>query len=227
MLVFSIAIVNAFVVSEKLLLATFCYTISLYMKMASGDKGGVEKTPQELDDEGVLRLSLRDPSYFNILVDRYREAFMRAARSITRSNDEAEDILQETFTKIYLNGKKYKKEPGASFKSWAYRILVNTSFTHYQKLKKQQGNVSYLDPVLYDDAIIDDHASALAANTDNRAIVTATLAKMPEHLGRVMKLYYLEDKSYEDIAKVEDITLTTLKMRLFRAKRLFKKLMEA
>lgn len=194
--------------------------------MATDDKR-LNKAPKEMDDEAVLRLSLKDPSYFSIIVDKYREAFMRAARSITRSNDEAEDILQETFTKIYVNGRKYKKEPGASFKSWAYRILVNTSFTHYQKLKKQQGNVSYLDPVLYDDAVVDEAASSLASNTDNKAIVAGTFAKMPEHLGRVMKLYYLEDKSYEDIAKLEAITLTTLKMRLFRAKRLFKKLMDA
>ena len=185
-----------------------------------------EKLPQQLPDDEVLKLSLDDPAFFSVIIDRYKEAFMRAARSITRSNDEAEDILQEAFTKIYVNGRRFKKQPGATFKSWAYKILVNTSFTHYQKLKKQQGNVSYLDPVLYDDAIVDEGASALATNTDNRAIVAATLQKMPEHLGRLMKLYYLEDKSYDDIAKQEGISLTTLKMRLFRAKRLFRKLME-
>ncbi len=190
------------------------------------DDGAVEKEPQQLPDDEVLKLSMDDPALFGILVDRYREAFMRAARSITRSHNEAEDILQEAFTKIYVNGRRFKKQPGATFKSWAYKILVNTSFTHYQKLKKQQGNVSYLDPVLYDDALVDEGASSLAANTDNRAIVAKTLEKMPEHLGRVMKLYYLEDKSYDDIAKLEGITLTTLKMRLFRAKRLFRKLME-
>lgn len=189
-------------------------------------KDGSEKAPRELPDDEVLKLSMNDPALFSVIIDRYREPFMRAARSITRNHDEAEDILQEAFTKIYINGRKYKKQPGASFKSWAYKILVNTSFTHYQKLKKQQGSVSYLDPVLYDDAIVDEGASALAANTDNRAIVTATLQKMPEHLGRVMKLYYLEDRSYDDIAKQEGISLTTLKMRLFRAKRLFRKLMD-
>lgn len=185
-----------------------------------------EKSPRELPDDEVLKLSLDDPALFGIIVDRYREAFMRAARSITRNNDEAEDILQEAFAKIYMNGRRFKKQPGATFKSWAYKILVNTSFTHYQKLKKQQGSVSYLDPVLYDDTMIDEGAADMAKNTDNRTIVTRTLQKMPEHLGRVMRLYYIDDKSYDDIAKLEGISLTTLKMRLFRAKRLFKKLME-
>jgi RNA polymerase sigma-70 factor (ECF subfamily) len=178
-----------------------------------------------MNDEELLRLSLGDPSYFSLLVDKYHEAFLRAAISITRSREEAEDILQETFTKIYLNGHKYKKEPGASFKSWAYKILVNTSFTHYQKLKKTTGNVSYLDPVLYEDTMIAESRN-VAGDVDDKALVLATIAKMPEHLGRLLKLYYLEDKSYKDIAKVEKISSTTLKMRLFRAKKIFKKLLD-
>ena len=198
--------------------------------MAMGKNGtndpsdAAKAAPTELPDEEILKLSLKDPSRFSLLVDKYEEAFMRAAFSITRSREEAEDILQETFTRIYMNGASYKKQPGASFKSWAYKILVNTSFTHYQKLKKRNGSVSYLDPVLYEDSVVAESAE-LSSNADNKAIITATISKMPEHLGRLLKLYFLEDKSYKEIADMENITTTTLKMRLFRAKRLFKKLM--
>ena len=194
-------------------------------KNAPNDASDAAKpAQQELPDEEILKLSLKDPSRFSLLVDKYEEAFMRAAFSITRSREEAEDILQETFTRIYMNGASYKKQPGASFKSWAYKILVNTSFTHYQKLKKRNGTVSYLDPVLYEDSVVAESAE-LSSNADNKAIITATISKMPEHLGRLLKLYFLEDKSYKEIADMENITTTTLKMRLFRAKRLFKKLM--
>lgn len=179
----------------------------------------------KLEDDEILKLSLKDPSHFSILVEKYEEAFLRAAVSITRSREEAEDILQEAFTKIYMNGARFKREPGASFKSWAYRILVNTSFTHYQKLKKTTGNVSYLDPVLYDEDEKFAETSDLGNASDHKAIIAKTLDKMPEHLGRLLRLYYLEDKSYNDIAKIEKISTTTLKMRLFRAKRLFKKMM--
>jgi RNA polymerase sigma-70 factor (ECF subfamily) len=179
----------------------------------------------QLPDDEILKFSLKDPSHFSILVSKYEEAFLRAAVSITRSREEAEDILQEAFTKIYMNGARFKKEPGATFKSWAYRILVNTSFTHYQKLKKTTGNVSYLDPVLYDEDEKFAENNDLGNASDHKAIIAKTLEKMPEHLGRLLRLYYLEDKSYNDIAKIEKISTTTLKMRLFRAKRLFKKLM--
>ncbi len=92
-------------------------------------------------------------------------------------------------------------------------------------MKKTTGNVSYLDPVLYDEDEKFGESVDLGNSTDHKAIISKTLAKMPEHLRRLLKLYYLEDKSYNDIAKIENISTTTLKMRLFRAKRLFKKLM--
>lgn len=176
-----------------------------------------------LKDEEILRLALKDPSYFSILVDKYQTPFLRKVFGIVRNKEEAEDIVQETFVKIYSYGHRFKKQAGIEFKSWAYKILMNTSFTHYQKLKKTGGSVEYLDPVLYDEKP-SDAVHDLAAINDAKQQVAAVINKMPEHLARVLKLYYLEDKSYKDICKIEKISIPTLKMRLFRAKRLFEKL---
>src|SRR5579864_4753628 len=104
-----------------------------------------------MPDEQILRLALKDPSYFNILVDKYQAAFIRKSLGVVRDREEAEDIVQETFVKIYRYGNNFKKEAGIEFKSWAYKILMNTTFTHYQKLKKTIGTVEYLDPLLYED----------------------------------------------------------------------------
>jgi len=178
------------------------------------------------EDEEILAKSLKDPSFFSIIIDRYEGAFLKTAFGVVRNRAEAEDIVQETFTKIYLNGGRFKRQPDARFKSWAYKILMNTSFTHYQKLKRVGGKTEYLDSVLYDDdgdGLVAESAD-VAAVSDAKALVAEVIAKMPDHLGRLLKLYYLEDKSYQDIADVEGISMSTLKMRLFRAKRLFKKL---
>lgn len=177
---------------------------------------------QSLKDEEILLLSLGDPTYFTILVDKYQAAFLRKVMGVVRNQEEAEDIVQETFTKIYRYAGKFEKKAGIEFKSWAYKILMNTSFTHYQKLKKDSGNSEYLDPVLYEDKPGENED--LAVIHDAKKAVQEVIHKMPEHLARVLKLYYLEDKSYADICKVEDISIPTLKMRLFRAKRLFQKL---
>ena len=184
---------------------------------------------EQKNDEQLLAASLTDPSLFGLIIERYQDAFLRTAFNVVRTREEAEDVVQETFTKIYLNARRFKKQPDASFKSWAYRILMNTAFTHYQKVKKRGMKTEYLDTMLYDEdgSALVAESTDIAGMSDAKAQVGATLSQMPEHLGRVLRLYYLEDKSYNDIAQVEQISLSTLKMRLFRAKRLFKRLSTA
>lgn len=180
-----------------------------------------------LKDEEILKLSQEDPAYFSFLVDKYEDAFLRAARGITKNLEEAEDIVQETFVKIYKYAKNFEKREGIEFKSWAYRILINTGITHYQKLKKERGNTEYLDPVLYESPNPNLSVNKnLGLERDIKEGVAKAIAKMPEHLARVLKMFYFEDKSYEDIAKEEGISMTALKMRMFRAKRIFKDLAE-
>ena len=180
----------------------------------------------DLKDEEILALSQEDPAYFSFLVNKYEDAFLRAARGITRNLEEAQDIVQETFVKIYRYAGNFQKRPGIEFKSWAYRILINTSITHYQKLKKERGNTEYLDPVLYDDnPVLSEHRN-LGLEKDMKEGVAKAISKMPEHLGKVLKMYYFDDMSYEEIAKAENISMPALKMRMFRAKRVFKNMAE-
>jgi len=185
-----------------------------------GEMGNLDN----LKDEEILKLSQEDPAYFSFLVDKYKEAFLRAARGITHNLEEAEDIVQETFVKIYRYAANFQKRPGIEFKSWAYRILINTSITHYQKLKKERGNTEYLDPVLYNESPAFAENKNVALEKDMKEEVAKAIGQMPEHLGRVLKLYFFDDMSYEEIAKAENISMPALKMRIFRAKRVFKKI---
>ncbi len=180
---------------------------------------------EPIPDEEILRQSLKEPSMFKLLVDKYQEPFLRKAWGIVRKQEDAEDIVQDAFVKIYRYGKNFEKRAGIEFKSWAYKILMNTAFTHYQDIKKKSSSVEFLDPVLYDEGEKPlGYTQDLAAMSDAKQVVKQVVEKMPEHLGRILGLYYLEDKSYKDICKIEKISMTTLKMRLFRAKRLFKSL---
>lgn len=171
-------------------------------------------------DEAILRASQEQPHLFRILINRYEEAFLRKAKSVVFENEESEDIVQETFIKIYRYAKKFEKREGVEFKSWAYKILMNTSFTHYAKLQKTRGNIEFQDFL----------AAGNLHPTENFALkqelsngIQVALAKMPNPLALVLKAYYFEDKSYAQIAEEQNVTLPALKMRLFRARRLFKK----
>jgi RNA polymerase sigma-70 factor (ECF subfamily) len=180
------------------------------------------ESSQQYKDEEILALSLKRPSVFGALVDRHQSAFLRTALKIVRQKEEAEDIVQETFTKIYLNAEKFKVVEGAQFKSWAYKILINTSFTHYKKLKRLRETTVYMDHGFYEN-LKDENINGVEAGAEAKIIISKILPKIPAHLRGVLQKYYLEDRSQKDIAGEENVSVATVKMRLFRAKRELKK----
>ncbi|MBI2055997.1 MAG: sigma-70 family RNA polymerase sigma factor [Candidatus Sungbacteria bacterium] len=184
-----------------------------------------EKAPFDIEgkkDEEILRESLKEPALFEVIVERYQEPLMRAAWRVVKSREEAEDIVQEAFVKIYKNADKFVKMEGIEFKSWAYKVAINTAITHYRKLKR--GEVLSDDPAMFQRGEEEPGEMRIAFAADAKASVEAVLQEMPAHLQSVLRRYYLEDKSYQKIAEEENISIPTLKMRLFRAKRMFRKI---
>lgn len=173
-------------------------------------------------DEEILLASLKKPALFKVLVDRYEEAFLRKATDILKSREEAEDIVQETFVKIYLNGRKFRKVEGIEFKSWAYKILVNTAISRYRKVGKkwQAESNDHLDLELASERNLSTEDIVLESET--KSVAANLISLLPKPLAHLVSLYYIEDKSYKDIAKEESITIPALKMKLFRAKKMLK-----
>src|SRR3989344_7653773 len=186
-----------------------------------------KKAPNGVPDEEILQQSITNPGLFSILIDKYQVPFTRKAQTIVHSREEAEDIAQETFTKIYLNAGKFKKQEGIEFKSWAWRILVNTSLTHYRKLKKTFGDVGYLDEILAQG----EDAEALFAmeNTldrdENITEVREAINKMPSEAAELLRAHYVDDRPYSEIARKHKISIGALKMKLFRARKVIKDVM--
>ena len=174
-----------------------------------------------MKDEEILRASLSEPALFEILVEKYQEPLMRAAWRVVRSREEAEDIVQEAFVKMYKNAEKFEKLEGIEFNSWAYKVTINTAITHYRKLKR--GEFLSEDPSIYQEPEMETVDTKFSISADAKATVASVLGQMPLHLQSVLKSYYLDDKSYKTIAKEEKISIPTLKMRLFRAKKIFRK----
>lgn len=179
-----------------------------------------EKGEAALSDEEVLALSLRDPEQFEVLLDRYQDAFVRKALSIIKDEAQAEDIVQEAFTKIYLNAKRFKKVEGATFKSWGYRILINTALTHYKKRKRDRTATVSLDPEFYE-SLPDTINEAEVRETGD--LVARSFAKIPEHMSRALALHFIENYSQAEIAKREGASVGAIKTRIHRAKEAFRK----
>lgn len=176
-------------------------------------------TWQEAADEALLVASQECPDLFEVLVDRYQKPFLRLAFKILNSREEAEDIVQEAFLKIYRSYSQLRRVEGSKFKSWAYKIVFNTALTHYRKAKKRVGGTQYLDTFLYDALKGKDIESEIYS----RILVKEVLDTMPRDMRELIEMHYLEELSYEEIAARKNLTIPALKMRLFRARELFRK----
>ena len=175
--------------------------------------------PDTRPDEELLRASRQDPDLFGILVARHEAAFLRKARSILYDEEDAEEVVQDTFTRIYMYADRYTAIEGASFSSWAYAILTRLAFTRYQKLKKLRGRTEPLDPEAYER--LSEEGSFVDTLTVRDEVIMA-LAKLPEQASRMLALQFLEGKTQEEIAQSEGSTVPAVKTRIHRAKKLFR-----
>ncbi len=176
---------------------------------------------KDMKDEEILALSVDRPEVFSLIFQRYYHPFLRKGRRILRHEKDAEDAVQETFVKIYMNASKFKKTEGASFKSWGYKILINSCFTSYRKTKRDGEVFAELDA-----EVIETMADPL--NTDfedmvNKDYLLSLISKLPNILQRVLKFQFIDGKTHKEIALKEGVSIGAVKARVHRAKKELKK----
>lgn len=174
-------------------------------------------------DEEVLRASQKDPAVFEVLVARYEDAFLRKARSILFSKEDAEEVVQDTFTRIYLYANRYQPQEGATFSSWGYAILTRLAFTRYKKLSRHRKVTAPLETETFERL---PDTSDFVGELTVKDEVLAALAKLPESASRVLSLQFLEGKTQEEIAATEGASVSAVKTRVHRAKKLFKQALD-
>jgi RNA polymerase sigma-70 factor (ECF subfamily) len=137
------------------------------------------------------------------------------ALRITRNSANAEEVTQDVFMKIYRNLKDFQFR--STFKTWVYRITVNTAINHYRRSNKEEK-----DRVDYDNIIesLPDNCSAMEgiSQSDNQVRLNALLDKLsPEHKTCLI-LREIEGLSYQEIAGALKIPVNTVRSRLKRAR---------
>ncbi len=176
----------------------------------------VEHEDTKRSDQELLFSSIADPAVFARIVDRYQAPFIRKALTILGTDEDAQDVVQEAFVKIYLNAEKFEPRASAAFSSWAYKILLNTCYSHYKKHKRARGDVSLDETLLVgdvDEVVEESHLERFLA----------VLSKIPASAARLLYPLVVEGKSYQDLARLEGVTDSTMRVRVHRAKSSFKK----
>lgn len=175
---------------------------------------------RDLSDEEILVRSQKEPWIFTVLLERYQDAFIRKALSVLHNQLDAEEVVQDTFTKIYINAGKFKPQEDAKFSSWAYRILMNTAFTRYQKNSKHKERFQNIDPNF--EQLIGGKENHIGF-MEKRDAVERVLKRLPDHFVYVLRLHYIERWSQQDIAEKTGESTGTIKTRVHRAKKAFRK----
>jgi RNA polymerase sigma-70 factor, ECF subfamily len=180
--------------------------------------------PSCSDEELVERATGEDWAAFEELVRRYEDQFLRLAGRYFDNDADAHDALQMAFMKIYGNLDSFRGD--AQFKSWAYRIVVNTCLSRIRK-RKRRGEVALeaVGEVLGGD---DDPAVTLAhwrsradeAAEDKelmREIADAVSQLEPKYRS-IFLLHEVEGLSFEQISETTELTVPGVKSRLHRAR---------
>lgn len=175
---------------------------------------------KDLSDEAILARVQSEPWLFTAVLERYQSAFLRKAKTIIHNEQDAEEVVQDAFTKIYINAHKFEIREGAKFSSWAYTILINTALTRYQKCVKEGKRTLLLDPEYIE--MMGEMKEHSGFNHDADAI-ERILMRLPGHFAHVLRLHYLEHWSHKDIAKETGESVGAIKARIHRAKAEFRK----
>jgi len=172
---------------------------------------------KNLKDEEVVRLVCeKNKEIYTEIIRRYQDKLRRYIFNLIQDDNKAEDILQETFIKAYINLRGFNRSK--KFSSWIYRIAHNETINMIKKDKKQTSLESNLDF----DSGIDIEEGLIKKELKLKA--HRCLKQMPVDYREVITLYYLEEKSYEEISDILRIPVATVGTRIRRAKILMKKI---
>lgn len=173
-----------------------------------------------MDEENIVRRMMDgDLDAFGALMEKYERPALRAAWLISGNAADSEDIVQETFTACYLNRKKLR-DP-AAFSTWFYRILTRTAWKICRKSRKEQPKE---DAPLEQEDIGKSVLESCIMKEEER-ILWEAVEKLPQKQKVVLILYYYNDMTIREIAKVCGVFEGTVKSRLFHAKEQLKKIL--
>lgn len=155
----------------------------------------------------------------------HADALYNFAYHLTYNEEDANDLVQETFMKAFRFINSF--DSGTNAKAWLFKILKNGFINEYRRKKKEPNKVDYEDIVAYQDADEDKGGVAFDLREDifdgmMGDEITIALNSLPIDFKTVILLCDIEGFTYEEIAKIIDIPIGTVRSRLHRARNMLK-----
>jgi len=155
----------------------------------------------------------------NALYRKYAAVMMAVCLRYAQNHDEAEDILQEAFLKIFQNIGSYRKE--GSFEGWMKRIMINHALNYYRKSRK----LPYLEDIgsINETEIMEKEDQPAMHAPVSAEKLTALIQMLPPGYRMVFNMYVFEEYSHKEISAELNISENTSKTQLLKARRMLRK----
>jgi RNA polymerase sigma-70 factor (ECF subfamily) len=176
---------------------------------------------QTQEDKKLVEQSLLDSNHFRFIVEKYQAPLIRYVRRLLSvPMEDAEDIVQEVFIKIYQNLNGYN--PQLPFSSWIYRITHNASISFYRATKKHKNNLSVDDDE--NEKLINSLELSFNPKNQIEAILLMDHARqaidcLPKNMRAVAVLRFLEDKSYQEISDILRLPIGSVATAVARSRK--------
>jgi RNA polymerase sigma-70 factor (ECF subfamily) len=195
-----------------------------------------DSTDRQFEDKALVRRARTgEQRAYSELVKRHKRGIERLIRPIARTatTDEIEDLVQEAFTKAFLHLNSYSEE--YAFSTWLYRIATNHAIDHLRRKKLSMFSISappgggdHGEDESKDFEITDTSwvPEQLMLSEERSHIIEAAIEQLPENYKRIIKLRHNDDLEYDEIAKVLNLPMGTVKVHLHRARAALGKMLE-
>ena len=168
------------------------------------------------DQHYINQIVQGDTSVFGVLVDRYKEMIFTLALKMIKNREEAEEVSQDTFIKIYNSLNKFKGD--SKFSTWIYKIAYNTCLDRLKKNKKEENSISIDE---FSDHLVKTLDNALSAleEKERKQTIQNCLNLLSREENFLLTLYYFDDQNLDEIAKIMGINSNNVKVKLFRSRK--------
>jgi len=176
------------------------------------------KTYMSADDDQVYidKILNGDTNAFATLVNRYKNMVFILAMRILKNREEAEEVAQDAFVKIYKNLSGFKGD--SKFSTWVYRITYNTCLDRIKTYKNKNNTVA-IDQFTENHIKTLETAFDLMDRSDRQKSIKECLQKLPAEDNLIISLFYYDELSLGEISKVVGLAQNNVKVKLFRARK--------
>ena len=171
---------------------------------------------QHTDQYYIDRILQGDTQAFAVLVERYQGYIYTIVLRMVRVKEEAEEIAQDTFIKAYQSIASFRGE--SKFSSWLYSIAYRKALDSIRKNKKYKA--AELNEEITEGSIeIIENGLTFLEDKERKKMIQQCIMKLPEQEAAIITLFYFEEKSIKEIAKITQLSEDNIKVKLYRSRK--------